>query len=212
MFASLFLSLVVFASVLYPVPRSDVRTGELLGLLTIQAEYGKGYDRKLFPHWSVSKGCTTRESVLRRDALVKFPSRTSSDSCKVVSGTWFSVYDGRTLYRASDLDVDHVVALSEAWKSGAHAWPHSRRKAFANDLSDPRSLRAVTDYVNQAKGDKDPSGWLPPHKGALCVYVSDWVAVKLRWKLSVDPREYAALRSVLQGSCQKQTTPAWSSP
>lgn len=214
MFASVLLCFALFVGAnFYPeANQAPLKTKELLSLLNVQPEVTKGYSRKLFPHWSDHDGCSTRESVLRRDSLVKFPARDSRDSCTVTTGPWLSVYDNKTLHKASDVDVDHVVALSEAWKSGASSWSPSMRKQFANDLSDPRTLRAVTDYVNMEKGDKDPSKWLPSHAGALCTYVSDWISIKLRWKLSVDKREYNTLKTLLHGSCANQTTLPWSAP
>lgn len=212
MFASVLLCFVLFAGVSAPSESKQppLRTKDLLSLLTVRPEVTEGYSRKLFPHWSVYKGCSTRETVLRRDALVKFPPSTERQSCTVTSGVWLSVYDNKTLYKASDVDVDHVVALSEAWKSGANKWSPSKRKAFANDLSDPRTLKAVTDYVNMKKGDKDPSKWLPSSAIAVCVYVSDWISIKLRWKLSIDRLEYNTLKTLLNGDCSKQTTLPWS--
>ncbi|HYH48703.1 MAG TPA: HNH endonuclease family protein, partial [Acidimicrobiia bacterium] len=93
---------------------------------------------------------------------------------------------------ASDVDIDHVVPLAEAWDSGARRWNAETRKRFANDLGDPRSLVAVTDNVNQSKSDQDPAEWLPERR--TCSYVRQWVAVKLRWSLDVNRPEKAALK------------------
>ncbi len=214
MFASVLLCFAVFvgANLHLESDQEPVRTRDLLGLLSVRPEVTKGYSRKLFPHWSSRDGCSTRESVLRRDALVGFPPRAPQDSCALTAGIWLSVYDNKMLYKASDVDVDHVVALSEAWRSGASGWSPGVRKQYANDLSDPRTLRAVTDYVNMKKGDKDPSKWLPSSAVAVCAYVSDWISIKLRWKLSVDSVEYGALKTLLNGSCANQTTLPWSAP
>ena len=215
MFAKLFLCLAVFLGASARAessPPHPFRTEDLLSALKVAPEVSGGYNRKLFPHWSRTGGCTTRESVLRRDAVSKFPDRAPSESCKVVSGVWLSVYDNQTVYAASEMDVDHVVSLNEAWRSGARLWSPARRKKFANDLSDSRTLRAVTDDANSAKGDKDPANWLPSHPEAVCVYVSDWVSIKARWGLSVDVRELAALQSLLDGACAGQTTGRWSFP
>ena len=162
-----------------------------------------GYDRSLFRHWTdADRDCQdTRAEVLQAETTtpVRF---TTARRCTVATGRWTSSYDGRTWTAASDVDVDHVVALAEAWRSGADRWTSARRHAYANDLADPRSLAAVTDEVNQSKGDRDPAAWLP----ALdrCRYVADWTAVKLRWGLSAD----AAERRVLEGhaaSCPAAT-------
>lgn len=158
-------------------------------------EHPGGYDRALFVHWidADGDGCDTRDEVLIAESLTT--PRIGPD-CPV-RGSWRSVYDGLTTTRASALDVDHVVALKEAWDSGAWAWTPARRQGYANDLGDARSLRAVSVASNRAKGDQDPAGWLPPLRAFRCTYATDWVAVKVRWRLSVDARERAALKGIL---------------
>jgi Protein of unknown function (DUF1524) len=162
--------------------------------LAVAAENRSGYDRHLFPHWidADGDGCNTRYEVLIAEAVTA-PS--VSDPCVPSGGRWYSYVDNRYWTAPSDLDIDHFVPLAEAWDSGARAWPTTRRRAFANDLGDPRSLAAVTDDVNQAKGDRDPAAWMPPYSGARCRYVAEWVAVKTRWRLTVDTTEKNALRS-----------------
>ena len=115
-----------------------------------------------------------------------------------VTGSWYSVYDGATWYDAGDVDIDHLVPLAEAWDSGAGAWSTSAREGFANDLSQPQ-LIAVTDNVNQEKGDQDPAEWMPPSSGFHCVYARAWVQVKYNYDLSVDSAEKSALTSILNG-------------
>lgn len=151
------------------------------------AETPKGYDRDLFEHWTDADGdCQdTREEVLVAE------SRTPLDGCSVTTGEWRSPYDGETWTQASDVDIDHVVALREAWDSGAREWDDETRERYANDLDDPRSLVAVTDNVNQSKSDRDVAEWLP--ELGVCTYVRHWVAVKLRWRLTVDRAERSAL-------------------
>ncbi len=90
------------------------------------------------------------------------------------------------------------MALAEAWRSGASTWGTPSREAFANDLADPRSLTAVSDTSNRSKSDTDPSGWRPDDPGDWCRYVTDWMAVKLRWDLAVDPIEFAALQNITE--------------
>lgn len=115
------------------------------------------------------------------------------------TGTWTSLYDDQTWHDPADLQIDHVVPLREAWRSGAAGWDRDKREAFANDL-DPNApeLLAVTASVNESKGDRDPSEWLPPKN--QCPYVIDWIMVKDKWGLSVDPAEKTALDGVLR-SC-----------
>nr|WP_243859791.1 HNH endonuclease family protein [Amycolatopsis arida] len=152
-----------------------------------------GYSREKFPHWSTVSGtCNTRETVLRRDGT----GVEVDGSCAATSGRWYSPYDGATWTAASDVDVDHVVALAEAWRSGASGWTTSRRESFANDLDSPQ-LIAVTDDVNQAKGDKDPTAWQPPRTSYRCTYGKMWIRVKHRWGLTVQSAEKTALQGML---------------
>ncbi|MFB6941849.1 MULTISPECIES: HNH endonuclease family protein [unclassified Streptomyces] len=175
-----------------PVSASTART--YLSQLTVSAEGSStGYSRDKFPHWITQSGtCNTREVVLKRDGT----NVTQDASCAAVSGSWYSEYDGATWTAASDLDIDHMVPLAEAWRSGASSWTTAQRQAYANDLTRPQ-LIAVTDNVNQSKGDKDPAKWLPPLTSYRCTYVRAWVHVKHYYNLSVDPAEKSALQSAL---------------
>ena len=112
---------------------------------------------------------------------------------------WVSIYDGFVTNDPSKLEVDHVVALAEAWRSGAWAWDNSRREAFANDLDEPDALIAVSSSSNQSKADKDPAEWRPPARGSWCQWANGWLRVKVKWGLSADQREADALRSILAG-------------
>ncbi|MFI6333043.1 HNH endonuclease family protein [Micromonospora chersina] len=165
-----------------------------LNALTVKSEGStSGYSRDLFPHWiTISGTCNTRETVLKRDGT----SVVTDSSCAAVSGRWYSPYDGATWTAASDVDIDHVVPLAEAWRSGANGWTTSRRQSFANDLSHPQ-LIAVTDNVNQAKGDQDPSTWQPPLSSYRCTYSKMWITVKYSWGLTLQSSEKSALQSML---------------
>ncbi|MFF8918656.1 HNH endonuclease family protein [Streptomyces sp. NPDC015032] len=175
-----------------PVSASTART--YLSELTVSAEGSStGYSRDKFPHWITQSGaCNTREVVLERDGT----NVTQDSNCATVSGSWYSEYDGATWTAASDLDIDHMVPLAEAWRSGASSWTTAQRQAYANDLTRPQ-LIAVTDNVNQAKGDKDPAKWLPPRTAYQCTYARAWVHVKHYYDLTVDSAEKSALQSVL---------------
>ncbi len=155
-----------------------------------------GYDRALFPHWDsgVEDNCTTRQVVLRRSG----EDVETNDNCQPVSGSWYSPYDGETFTDAQDIDIDHMVALKEGWRSGAHAWSTEERQKFANDL-DSSQLWAVSASTNRSKGDADPANWLPPLESSHCDYVVSWIEVKHVWDLTVDPAEETALREVLDG-------------
>lgn len=176
-----------------------VRLKAAINHLPVAAETRTGYTRTKFKLWIDADGdCQdTRSEVLRAETLAPVTGR-----CAVVTGKWKSYYDGATWTRASDVDIDHVVPLAEAWDSGARRWDAATRKAYANDLGDPRTLVAVTDNVNQAKGDKDPAEWMPT-KGR-CRYVTQWVAVKIRWSLKVNQAEKNALARVA-GGCKDRT-------
>ncbi|WP_327189128.1 HNH endonuclease family protein [Streptomyces xinghaiensis] len=179
-----------------PTPPSASTARSYLSQLTVRAEgSSSGYSRDLFPHWSTQSGsCNTREVVLERDGT----NVEQNSSCAAVSGTWRSPYDGGVWTAASDVDIDHVVPLAEAWRSGASSWTTSKRQGFANDLTRAQ-LIAVTDNVNQSKGDKDPAEWMPPSSGYHCMYARMWVQVKHYYALSVDSAEKSALSGVLNG-------------
>jgi hypothetical protein len=126
---------------------------------------------------------------------------TTASHCYVKSGSWYSWYDGKTWTLASSVQIDHVVAVAEAWASGARSWTSAVRTRYYNDLSYPWTLDAVTSSVNLAKGDRDPAHWLPPLASARCGYAIHWVAIKYRWRLSIDPTERATLLNLLSGTC-----------
>jgi hypothetical protein len=175
---------------------------DLLNGLSVAAENTSGYSRDYFQHWidADSDGCDTRAEVLIAESAIA-----TGGGCPVNTGQWTSYYDAVVWTNASDVDIDHMVPLSEAWDSGAHAWTPEQRRDFANDLAYGPSLVAVTDNVNQSKGDRDPAQWLPPAGAATCRYVAEWTAVKYRWGLSVDQGERTALQTLLQGSCAGTT-------
>ncbi|MER5462053.1 HNH endonuclease family protein [Streptomyces sp. NPDC002668] len=179
-----------------PAPVSAATARTYLGQLTVAAEGSStGYSRDKFPHWITQSGaCNTREVVLKRDGT----NVVQDSSCAAVSGSWFSEYDGATWTAAADVDIDHMVPLSEAWKSGANSWTTAQRQAFANDLTRPQ-LIAVTDNVNQAKGDQDPAEWLPSRTSYRCMYARMWVDVKHYYNLKVDSAEKSALQGILNG-------------
>ncbi|NEC09302.1 HNH endonuclease family protein [Streptomyces sp. SID7909] len=177
-----------------PIAASTART--YLSELTVKAEgSSSGYSRDKFPHWITQSGaCDTREVVLKRDGT----NVSQNSSCAATSGSWYSEYDGATWTASSDVDIDHMVPLAEAWRSGASSWTNAQRQAYANDLTRPQ-LIAVTDNVNQSKGDKDPASWMPPRAAYKCTYVRAWIHVKHYYNLSVDSAEKSALQSALSG-------------
>ncbi len=166
----------------------------LLEILSVAPEDGVGYRRGLFRHWTDAdgNGCRTRAEVLIRDAIV---GPDVEPPCRIVGGTWLSPYDGLTLRSPREVDIDHVVPLAEAWRSGASAWTDGRREAYANDLAVPWALAAVSQSSNRSKADRDPAAWVPPSAEFLCQYLADWLGVKARWGLNIDDRERSAVIS-----------------
>ena len=180
-------------SVLAPPASAQQRSVlSLLDSLRVAPERTAGYDRDLFPHWDyIGDDCDVRDRVLISEAL-RGPS--TGRSCPVGPGRWFSAFDGVIVSDPSQLDVDHMVPLAEAWGSGARRWSTAVREAYANDTGYAGSLIAVTASSNRSKGDQDPAEWLPPRVSYRCTYVGEWIAVKWRWRLAVDASERAALR------------------
>ncbi len=199
--AALFLS--VLTSLASPAQAATTTAARLLGMVPVKAEtYSSTYDRALFSHWSDdNRDCqNTRAEVLIAESRVT-PRYTDSRKCTVLSGKWVSAYDGVTWTLASDVDIEHRVALKEAWESGARHWTATDRQRFANDLTFGASLEAITDNVNSSKGDRDPAQWLPPLASNRCDYAIKWVQVKYRWRLTIDTAERSALSGILIGSC-----------
>jgi hypothetical protein len=179
------------------IPSASTARSELAALRVAPDGSSSGYSRDLFPHWNtVSGSCNTRETVLKRDGT----NVVTDSSCASVSGTWYSPYDGATWRQASDVDIDHIVPLANAWRTGARSWTTSRRAQFANDLTNPQ-LIAVTDNVNQSKSDQTPATWKPPRTAYWCTYAKMWTHTKYRYSLTVNSAEKAALTDMLN-SCQ----------
>ncbi|WP_327350096.1 HNH endonuclease family protein [Streptomyces sp. NBC_01321] len=181
-----------------PAGGSDLSLAEAIAKIPKGDEDRTGYKRTSFRLWADADGdgCDTRKEVLIAEA-VKAPERGAR--CALTGGEWKSYYDEVTVDAATKLDIDHVVPLAEAWDSGASEWDANRRERYANDLDAERSLVAVTAKTNRSKGDKDPRDWLPPAASAQCTYGADWVGTKLRWKLTADAKERAALEKLAQG-------------
>lgn len=166
-----------------------------------------GYERVQFGDgWLLSGNCDTRNIILNRDLT----NVTLTDTCKVASGVLADPYTGTviTFSRGKDtsslVQIDHVVALSNAWQTGAQLLPFDRRVEFAND---PLELLAVDGNANQVKGDGDAATWLPANKAFRCQYVARQIAVKIKYALWVTDAEKAAMKHVLQ-TCPEQTLPA----
>lgn len=193
-------------------PNDSLVVIDVLRTIRVEREYPSGYSRSLFRHWIDfdGDGCDTREQVLKRDAI-GLP-QVDPFRCSVVEADWVSPYDARRTSDRGEVDIDHVVALKEAWDSGAWQWTDAQRTAFANDTSDSRSLIAVSSSSNRSKSDKDPSNWLPTSRGYVCTYVSNWISVKARWNLSMDQSEWGRLSNILSRQCRGATMRGWNPP
>lgn len=155
-----------------------------------RAMFGDGWD------YDPASGCNTRERVLITESLVP---AAVDDRCRPSLGRWRSVYDGVTTTDPAGVEIDHLVPLADVWRAGGAAWTPLRREAYANDLTDPNTLIAVTSHTNRSKSDSTPDQWLPPDRSAWCTYASAWVEVKVRWHLTVTPAEKATLVQIVGG-------------
>jgi hypothetical protein len=170
-----------------------------LDSLTVRAKGPQtGYDRSLFPHWNdVEPPCSARQVVLRRDGH----DVVTDAGCQPTGGRWWSAFDDTWVNDdPSRISVDHMVALSEAWKTGARSWTTAQRAAFANDVRSSQ-LWLATPASNSAKGDSDPSEWMPPNTAVHCDYVKSWVDVKHRYGLTVTSAEKSAIQSTIDTRC-----------
>jgi hypothetical protein len=175
------------------IPSASTAQQELSALTVAPDGSMDGYDRDKFPHWHAVEGnCNTREMVLKRDG----EDVEVGNDCAATSGSWYSPYDGETWTQTSDVDIDHMVPLADAWRSGAASWTTDPREAFANDLDSPQ-LWAVTDNVNQSKGDKSPDEWKPPSQSEWCRYSRAYIHVKYLYDLTVNSAEEGALADML---------------
>ena len=187
------------------------------GLSVIQAQVTKGraaktgYTRDQFgPAWADvdRNGCDTRNDILKRD-LTNEVFQEKTDLCVVLSGTLADPYSGETINfvrgvaTSSEVQIDHVVALSNAWQTGAFKLSADQRKSFAND---PLNLLAVKGKLNSQKGDGDAATWLPPLKSYRCDYVSRQIAVKIKYKLWFTAPEKEAMVRILK-SCPEKALP-----
>jgi hypothetical protein len=122
--------------------------------------------------------------------------RTAS-RCTIATGLWTSPYTGASVTTAASLDIDHLVPLANAYRSGAWTWNDDQRTRYANDLDAPEQLVAAEAAVNRSKGDSGPDEWRPPDPDTWCAYAQAWLRVKARWSLTVTPAERSSLEGML---------------
>ena len=182
-----------------PQAQPEWRTADraALAALTVAPEDDGGvrYDRDDYDHYlgRDENGCNLRDRILLEEAVRVI---SVTDRCDA-QGEWWSWLDGRVIADESQLQIDHLVALAEAHRSGAWRWDEEQRSEFFND---EETLSAVTAGVNQRKSDHDPATWRPPYIDAWCRYARNWIEVKQRYELTADQAEVNALADLLD-SC-----------
>ena len=183
-------------------PTSGTALAALNGLRVAGRGPMTGYSRALFgPAWTDTdrNGCDTRNDILRRD-LTNRTVKAGTGGCVVLTGTLHDPYSGtainfgRGTTTSALVQIDHVVALGNAWVTGAASWPYAKKIAFAND---PLNLLAVKGSLNEQKGDGDAATWLPPNKPFRCAYVARQVSVKAKYGLYVTSAEKTAIQQIL---------------
>jgi hypothetical protein len=190
-----------------PTKLTDRDAQAALAELPIKGRAPKtGYSREQFgDDWATVGACDTRDRMLTRDLTEK--TYDPGDPCEVQSGRLTDPYTATAITfvigDSSEVDIDHVVALSDAWQKGAQQWPHSRRERFAND---PLNLLSVDARANRQKGDGDAATWLPPNKRFRCDYVARQVAVKRKYRTWTTQAEHGAMARVL-AKCPGQQLP-----
>ena len=191
---------------------TEVTATSVLSSLPVKGRAAKtGYSRSQFGQaWADvdRNGCDTRNDMLKRD-LTNVEFKVKTRDCVVLSGVLLDRYSGETInfvrgnVTSMEVQIDHVVALSNAWQTGAFKLTLMQRTAFAND---PLNLFAVKGRLNSQKGDGDAATWLPPLKSFRCTYVAQQIAVKAKYSLWVTAPEKEAMTRIL-AACPKQTLP-----
>jgi len=187
-------------------PSAEKALSMLEGLSVAPSGSMAGFSRDEFPHWASEaerygwkepKGsCDVRDVALIRDG----EGVEIDGDCSITAGKWLDPYTGRTLTSSSEVDIDHVVPLANAWRSGASSttWGIADREVYAND---PEVLLSADAGANRAKGDKGPEAWKPPNHHYWCEYARRWIWIKSDWHLTANPAEKSALRQML-GTCR----------
>lgn len=190
-------------------PKGENLASAALARLAIKGRAPKtGYSREQFGgEWADEGSCTMRDKILARD--LTHVSYESGDDCTVMTGTLHDPYTNKDIQfvrgpgTSSAIQIDHVVAISNAWQTGAQQLSEAQRRQLYND---PLELVAVDGTANQEKGDGDAATWLPPNKSYRCQYVARQIAVKAKYDLWVTQAEHDAMARVLD-SCPSQVLP-----
>lgn len=186
----------------------DLAINNLTKLSVKPAESNQDYDRSNFlKSWGKWRGCNVRQKILNRDVTNK---QLDLDGCTVIKGSLSDPYTGKVIKLNSkssiskSVQIDHVVALGNAWRTGARYLNKEQRNLLAND---DLELIAVSSQANQSKSNMDAAEWLPSNKSFRCTYVARQIAVKLKYHLWITPSEQSAIKSVLK-TCPAQKMPA----
>ena len=206
--------IVVITLLLSLLPSSNTQAAPIDALVALNNLEVKGrapktgYARSQFPHWSDPdrNGCDARNDTLKRD-LTNITYKAGTRDCKVIAGQLLDPFSGKVITFSATkvvIDIDHVVALSNAWQTGAAYFDKNKRSQIAND---PLNLLAVDSKLNRQKRDGDAATWLPPSKAFRCEYVARQVAVKAKYGLWVTKPEKVAINKILS-TCVGQKLPA----
>lgn len=191
---------------------NGVLATDVLALLEVKGRApATGYSRDKFGNgWASVAGCDMRNRILARDLTDEI---LRDDNCVVISGVLDDPYTGQKIQftrgntTSDDVQIDHVVALSDAWQKGAQLLSEDERIEFSND---PLNLLAVDGPTNVAKGNSDAASWLPPNRDYRCRYVARQIAVKQKYRLWVTSAEKTSMTRVLE-RCPNQMLPIKSS-
>jgi hypothetical protein len=166
----------------------------LFAITHVEAKYKRSTH---FGHWKdFDKDCqNTRHEVLIDKSLV--PVKMMKKGCKVNTGKWVDFYDGKTIYIAKKIDIDHVVPLKEAYLTGAMSWSKKKRVQFAND---PDNLVVTHLKINRSKSDRTPREWLPLDRSYACKFMKKWIAVKKKWNLKIHKNMLSETNKVCNGT------------
>ena len=182
-----------------PAPKPETVARVVLAIAVAETPPGlPAYSRDDWRHWIDEDGdCQdTRNEVLLAESRTAVTYR-SDRPCRVASGRWLAPYSGVVVSDPGKLDIDHVVPLANAHRSGAWQWSAEEKRRYANYLGEPNHLIAVTAGANRSKGARGPEEWQPPDGSYWCRYAVDWVIIKLKWDLTATRAEFAALQDML---------------
>lgn len=146
------------------------------------------------------KDCqNTRQEVLIEESLI--PVTLSSDGCRVLSGLWLCIYTGKIFTDPTQLEIDHLVPLEDAFYAGGYLWDSTKKKAYANFLGDRFHLVAVSKSANRSKQGRSPDQWMPPYEPSRCAYLKMWTDVKDRWGLEMTTTEEMFIENYSNQHC-----------